>query len=230
MGTFTDLTGKRFERLTVISMNPTRKNHKIMWNCKCDCGNEICVSSDRLTGGVTKSCGCIRKETAARTAEMKRTQNVFYVSGGIVHVQLPNTKKELLCDPDVWERLKGFRWRLHNKGYVSTKIGGITKLFHVLAFECPDGMFRDHINGVRTDNRASNIRIVNNYQNAQNVKLRYDNKTGGKGIHQLSSGNWNVAITANGKRINIGTYSTLEEAIFQRQEAEKRLFGDFRRK
>lgn len=30
-----------------------------MWVCRCDCGNEIIVSSSSLVSGNTKSCGCV---------------------------------------------------------------------------------------------------------------------------------------------------------------------------
>ena len=33
-----------------------------MWLCECDCGNKKVISSDCLTMGKTKSCGCLDKE------------------------------------------------------------------------------------------------------------------------------------------------------------------------
>lgn len=33
-----------------------------MWLCRCNCGNETIVSSNNLRRGLTKSCGCLRKE------------------------------------------------------------------------------------------------------------------------------------------------------------------------
>ena len=38
MGKALDLIGQRFGRLTVIEKIGT-KNSKVMWKCKCDCGN-----------------------------------------------------------------------------------------------------------------------------------------------------------------------------------------------
>jgi hypothetical protein len=63
-----DLTGHKFGRLTVIKENG-RKHNRIAWLCKCDCGNEITLTSNRLLHKEgTKSCGCIRKETATENA------------------------------------------------------------------------------------------------------------------------------------------------------------------
>lgn len=57
-----DLTGKRFGRLTAISDSGKRKNGRVVWKCCCDCGNTIDVVSSYLTGGETRSCGCLKKE------------------------------------------------------------------------------------------------------------------------------------------------------------------------
>ena len=47
-----DLTNQRFERLFVLyeamPHYTSGGNKKIMWHCKCDCGNELDVSSSEL--------------------------------------------------------------------------------------------------------------------------------------------------------------------------------------
>lgn len=56
------LTGKRFGRLTVIRQSGRDSHGSSTWVCKCDCGNECEVKGYKLKNGVTKSCGCFRKE------------------------------------------------------------------------------------------------------------------------------------------------------------------------
>jgi len=58
-----DITGERFGRLTVIKLacHGSRKT-PAKWLCKCDCGNVIEVSRQRLISGHTKSCGCLRSD------------------------------------------------------------------------------------------------------------------------------------------------------------------------
>lgn len=56
-----DLTGKRFGRLTAIGINE-KNDRRIYYACQCDCGNVKIVRSDALIGGMTKSCGCLKKE------------------------------------------------------------------------------------------------------------------------------------------------------------------------
>ena len=58
---FVDLTGQRFGRLTVIK-RVENDGEKVMWLCRCDCGNETTVFSGYLRNGDTKSCGCLSKD------------------------------------------------------------------------------------------------------------------------------------------------------------------------
>lgn len=54
-----NLAGERFGKLTVIDETPLRKFGHVVWKCNCDCGNVTMVASHYLSGGDTKSCGCI---------------------------------------------------------------------------------------------------------------------------------------------------------------------------
>ena len=68
MSKLIDLTGQRFNRLTVIKRDMSKVGNIAYWICQCDCGNIISVRGDRLRGGNTQSCGCLRKE---RISEQK---------------------------------------------------------------------------------------------------------------------------------------------------------------
>ncbi|MGN1276761.1 MAG: hypothetical protein ACI4UK_07220, partial [Floccifex sp.] len=57
----------RFGKLTVIEKTNQREGGSIVWKCICDCGNEVFVSSRKLTSGNTQSCGCIRKSNTGVT-------------------------------------------------------------------------------------------------------------------------------------------------------------------
>lgn len=65
-GCYKDLSGQKFNRLTVISFNGIYRNKsgktRAMWKCKCDCGKETIVDGSHLQTGHTKSCGCYLKE------------------------------------------------------------------------------------------------------------------------------------------------------------------------
>ena len=56
-----ELTGRRFGRLTVKEKVGSRKQ-RIVWACECDCGNTTEATTNKLTSGHTKSCGCYKFE------------------------------------------------------------------------------------------------------------------------------------------------------------------------
>ena len=54
-----NLTGKRFTRLLVLSLLPELgTGGRRYWRCSCDCGAITKVSTSKLNDGSTKSCGC----------------------------------------------------------------------------------------------------------------------------------------------------------------------------
>ena len=73
-----DLTGRRFGRLEVISFSHIANNRMSYWNCLCDCGNEVCVSSGNLKCGNTKSCGCYRSDLQHARKRVK-SERLHYI-------------------------------------------------------------------------------------------------------------------------------------------------------
>lgn len=66
MAKLIDLAGKRFGKLTVIertddNVTPSG-DHKVMWICKCDCGNKRIISGVKLRKMQSPSCGCDRRQ------------------------------------------------------------------------------------------------------------------------------------------------------------------------
>ncbi len=66
MGSFKDLAGIRFGRITVISIIGRNKFKKLEWLCQCDCGNTFSALGNDLRTGRTISCGCYKKEMLIR--------------------------------------------------------------------------------------------------------------------------------------------------------------------
>lgn len=87
----------------------------------------------------------------------------------------------------------------------------------------PDGQI-DHINGVRNDNRISNLRDCTQLENCTNRKLSTLNKTGFFGIYFYPpTGKWQAEIKRSGKRTHLGYFNTKEDAILARKEAQEKL-------
>ena len=57
-----DLTGEIFGRLTVIGTDSNTHTRTTLWNCRCQCGNLCSVHAANLIDGVTRSCGCLKRE------------------------------------------------------------------------------------------------------------------------------------------------------------------------
>lgn len=73
-----DLTGLKFNRLTVTSSHGANKHGSIQWNCLCECGKTSVVTSSALNGGYTKSCGCLQKEKVTKHGlTSSRTNNIW---------------------------------------------------------------------------------------------------------------------------------------------------------
>lgn len=63
-----NLVGQAYGRLIVIERaGSDGKNAR--WRCACSCGGEAMVGAHMLRQGYTKSCGCLRRESAARNGQ-----------------------------------------------------------------------------------------------------------------------------------------------------------------
>ena len=115
-------------------------------------------------------------------------------------------------------------------GYLRVNIRGKSYAVHRLilvlsGIEVGDGLFVDHINHDRTDNRLCNLRVVTKVQNTRNLSLYKKNKTGYPGVYQHETTKRYIAhIRINNKKLHLGCFKTLEEAATARAEAEK-LYG-----
>lgn len=103
-------------------------------------------------------------------------------------------------------------------GYVQIQLDGKIYYGHRLAWlvthRCWPSQTIDHINGVRSDNRVSNLRDVSCQVNAQNQRgPRSDNKTSGYlGVSLHSDGKWQARIRFGDSYKSLGLFSTPELA------------------
>ena len=87
-----NLSGKKFGRLTVLDLDHTDWNNISFWRCLCDCGNEVVVRSTSLKNGMSKSCGCYKRE-----------------------VTIKRMKKHGLCDHPLYVVWTDMKRRCHNE-------------------------------------------------------------------------------------------------------------------
>ena len=79
----------------------------------------------------------------------------------------------------------------------------------------------DHINGMKYDNRAENLRAVSLMENNRNVALPKNNASGIMGVrwNKLTK-KWQAQIGSAGKSIHLGSFADLAEATAVRKAAE----------
>jgi hypothetical protein len=93
--------------------------------------------------------------------------------------------------------------------------------------EWPAGQI-DHINGVRSDNRLSNLRVCSAAENRRNSKTPRTNSSGIKGVSWHHAANaWHAQIKSGGQVIYGGTFKELEDAKRAVMELRERLHGEF---
>jgi hypothetical protein len=63
-----DLTGRTFNRLTVLCRGKNTKQRETTWLCRCACGKLTVVRRWHLFSGNTKACGCLQPEIVSRIA------------------------------------------------------------------------------------------------------------------------------------------------------------------
>jgi HNH endonuclease/AP2 domain len=96
-------------------------------------------------------------------------------------------------------------------GYIRIQFKGRVYAAHRIAWmlvhgQDPGELQLDHINGNRSDNRLSNLRLVDNQVNAFN-------RAAAKGVsfHKATS-KWEARIGINGQRRHLGLYESFDDA------------------
>lgn len=96
---FIDITGQKFNRLTVIKRVENDKHNKAQWLCLCECGKEIIARGTDIRKGKIKSCGCLKKDIA-RSKFVDLTGRRFGRWTVLKHEATNNKKTMFLCRCD----------------------------------------------------------------------------------------------------------------------------------
>ena len=73
-----DLTGKKFDRLKVLSRaGSVGKRQEAAWNCVCICGNTKIALGYNLRKGHTKSCGCYLADWIRSTKRIRPYESLY---------------------------------------------------------------------------------------------------------------------------------------------------------
>jgi len=87
-----DIRNERFGRLVVVGFShlSVDAGMNAFWDCVCDCGETICVSSSSLRkgkngkSGGTSSCGCLARESSRRMIKRLHTtgKHLYLIRSG----------------------------------------------------------------------------------------------------------------------------------------------------
>lgn len=118
---------------------------------------------------------------------------------------------------------------LSKKGYLLVGINGTRYLIHRVAWAIHYGVWPgdniDHINGVKDDNRAANLRDVDHATNGLGLVRSRANTSGFTGVTwHRQVGKWKAQIVFKGKNHHLGLYADIDNAIAARKAANLR-FG-----
>lgn len=212
-----NLEGRKFGKLTVLGFDKII-SHSRYWLCECECGTVKSIRAGHLIQGKIKSCGCLRVHD----------RNEYKIVGNVAYVTMSGSNRSIMiCDADDWERLKDYVWNCACAGYATTYSRDSSlkyKEFHRNVIENEKGLFIDHINRNRLDNRKCNLRVVSLHQNSLNKSVAKNNETGFIGVRKRENGKYQARITLNRKTYNLGTFDTIEEAIEARKIGEEKIF------
>lgn len=153
----------------------------------------------------------------------------------MAEIQLTKGKCAVVDATD-YDWLNQWKWYAQHTGvgrhYAMRRIerNGISRLIcmHRFILEAPEGVEVDHKNGNPLDNQRENLRLCNRSQNSANSRKQKRSISKYKGV-TLHQGKWRARIRPNGQQIELGCFSTQEEAGEAYDVAAIKHFGEFAR-
>lgn len=194
-----NLIGKRFDQLVVIEKLEERHfDGSIQWRCKCDCGGEAIVTTNNLNRGATRSCGCL-KGSHNKNLVGKRF-------GRLVPIRALKERK-----------FGGLVWVCQcDCGNIHEVTSG--KLIAGEILSC--GCLKDEAAERNYKEGTSLLAIV------PDKKLIKSNTSGHTGVTwDKSRQKWMAYIVFQQRKIHLGRFSSIEEAVIARKEGEREYFA-----
>ena len=190
-----DLTGQRFGRLVVIRDNGGGKI-----TCRCDCGTVKEYNKSNVKQGLTTSCGCARQGHA-----MSHVKNTVGQRFGklVVLEELAGGKVQCQCDCGAIKTV--------NKAH----------LLHGDITSC--GCSQKEM---AKKNREPFLHDGTDINKIKASKATSRSKSGIRGVcWNERKGKWRANIGFKGKKIDLGYYDNIDDAIAARKAAEEKYYA-----
>lgn len=190
-----DLKGNVYGRLTVLGDDGTRtKTSKVLWRCRCDCGNEVHVLGSNLKQGATKSCGCLNSE--------KRRERFKDLAG----TETENFKiidKAYSKNQRVW-------WNCICKHCGRSVILNNNLIDHQASCGCRRGASKAYMDSIRDP------------ESLKSTRPTAKSTTGVRGVYfNKRKGSYQAFINVDKKPKYLGSSKSFEKAVALRKEAEE---------
>lgn len=208
MAKLVDRTGQIFGRLTVFERAGTDQNKKVLWKCRCVCGNQINVPSGSLVTGNTTSCGCYLKERITKHGGWKKSS--YNTWRAMVRRCTVTTDKD-------YPRYGG-------KGISVCPEWLIYTQFASDMGEPEDAQTLDRIDPNGNYNKE-NCRWATPTIQARNIRVPKTNTSGVTGVTSVYNNKWIAHVTVKKKRYYSAVKNTIEEAAAARKELECKHWG-----
>lgn len=117
---------------------------------------------------------------------------------------------------------------VNTSGYIVVMFNGKYYKAHRIIWEMhygpiPEGMEVDHIWHNRKDNQIENLRLVTRIENSRNKSRNKNNTSGVTGVNWNNQrSKWESSIKVNGNSVFLGLYSSFDDAVKARKEAERK--------
>lgn len=117
------------------------------------------------------------------------------------------------------------------EGYLLVSVDGVLFKVHRLIFLYHKGFlpkYVDHRDNDKLNDRIENLRVCTSSENNMNSKLSKNNTSGVKGVtwHELTK-RWSARIMVDYKRLYIGEYNDINDAVKAIRDKREELHGKF---
>jgi len=207
-----DLRNKVFDQLEVMEFL-FYKNNNAYWICRCSCGNFVKRRANLLVFNKYHSCGCVTKSK-------KQTHGLWD------HKLYP-----------FWNTMTQRCYNPNQKAYINYGGRGIQVCDEWKGASGLLNFIKDMENGYEKHLELDRIDVNGNYckENCRwadysmqgfNKRLPSNNKSGKTGVCWLESKSaWHAYIYKNNKKIDLGYFISLDDAIVARKGAELQYYG-----
>lgn len=97
-----NLTGKVFDKLTVLEKAPSRARH-VYWKCQCECGNIVEVSAESLKRNIPHDCGCVKLQLQKEKEQAKEDKLNYLVGKRFGKLVVESRTDERINGSVVWK-------------------------------------------------------------------------------------------------------------------------------